>query len=144
MPGAAPKLVIGASGFLGSHVVQQLVARGEQVRVLLRPTSSTRAIDGLPVQRHYGDIFDREALRTAMAGCDVVHYCVVDARPWLRDPSPMWRTNVTGLRHVLDIAAEAELHRFVFTSSICTIGLAERGGTASEETAHDWLDIGGD
>lgn len=140
----AAKLVVGASGFLGSHVVKQLVARGENVRVLLRPTSSTRAIDGLPVERHYGDIFDRDALRAAMAGCDVVHYCVVDARPWLRDPSPMWRTNVVGLRHVLDIAVEAELRRFVFTSSACTIGLAGRGNTASEQTAHNWPTAGGD
>ena len=140
----AAKLVIGASGFLGSHVVKQLVARGEDVRVLLRPTSSTRAIDGLPVQRHYGDIFDRDALRAAMAGCDVVHYCVVDARPWLRDPSPMWRTNVVGLRHVLDVVVEAELRRFVFTSSACTIGLAGRGSTASEETEHNWTAAGGD
>jgi hypothetical protein len=77
---AADKLVIGASGFLGSHVTRQLVERGESVRVMMRETSSTRAIAGFPVQRHYGDIFDDHALRTAMSGCDVVYYCVVAAR----------------------------------------------------------------
>lgn len=137
------KLVIGASGFLGSHVTRQLVDAGQDVRVLLRTTSSTRAIDGLDVEIHRGDIFDDDAVRAAMTGCDVVYYCVVDARAWLRDPEPLYRTNVDGLRHVLDAAVEADLDRFVFTSSIGTIGRVEHG-LADERTAHNWLDTGGD
>ena len=137
------KLVIGASGFLGSHVAQQLVARGEDVRVLIRTTSSTRGIDGLPVDIRYADIFDTEALRAAMRGCDVVYYCVVDARSWLRDSTPLWRTNVDGLRNVLDVAVAADLARFVFTSSIATIGRCE-SGLADEGTAHNWVETGGE
>ena len=141
---AATKLVVGASGFLGSHVARRLVVDGDDdVRVLIRPTSSTRAIDDLPVDIRYGDVFDTEALRAAMTGCDVVYYCVVDARPWLRDPRPLWRTNVDGLRNVLDVAVRADLSRFVFTSSIGTIGRNPRG-LADEDTAHNWLDTGGD
>lgn len=137
------KLVIGASGFLGSHVTRRSVERGDDVRVLIRHTSSTRGIDGLPVERHYGDIFDDDAVRAAVAGCDVVYYCVVDARAWLRDATPLWRTNVDGLRHVLDIAADTDLHRFVFTSSIATIGRTETG-PATEESVHNWLDGAGE
>nr|WP_090273804.1 NAD-dependent epimerase/dehydratase family protein [Mycolicibacterium komanii] len=137
------KLVIGASGFLGSHVTKELVERGDDVRVLIRPTSSTRGIDGLPVDIRRGDVFDPDNVRTAMLGCDEVYYCVVDARPWLLDPAPMWRTNVDGLQAVLDVAVQADLHRFVFTSSIATIGRST-DGPADETTAHNWLDIGGD
>lgn len=137
------KLVIGASGFLGSHVTRRLVERGDDVRVLIRHTSSTRGIDGLPVERHYGDIFDDDAVRAAVAGCDVVYYCVVDARAWLRDPTPLWRTNVEGLQRVLDVVADADLYRFVFTSSIATIGIAD-SGPATEELSHNWLDRAGE
>lgn len=137
------KLVIGASGFLGSHVTRQLVDAGEDVRVLIRATSSTRAIDGLDVDVRRGDIFDQDAVRSAMNGCDVVYYCVVDARAWLTDPEPLYRTNVEALRHVLDVAAGAALDRFVFTSSIGTIGRVDHG-LADERTAHNWLDSGGD
>jgi nucleoside-diphosphate-sugar epimerase len=105
--GDKKKLVIGASGFLGSHVTRQLVATGADVRVMLRRTSSTKGIDDLDVERCYGDILDDDALRAAMTGCDVVYYCVVDARMWLRDPEPLFRTNVEGLRHVLDAAVGA-------------------------------------
>src|SRR3954469_12678602 len=117
----AKKLVMGASGFLGSHVTRQLVERGDDVRVILRRTSSTRAIDDLDVERHYGDIFDDDALRAAMAGCDDVYYCVVDTRAWLRDPTPLFHTNVEGLRNVLEVAKDADLHRFIFTSTYASV-----------------------
>jgi sugar phosphate isomerase/epimerase len=75
------------------------------------------AIDDLDVERCYGDLGDDEALRAAMSDRDVVFYCVVDTRFYLRDPAPLFQTNVESLRRVLDIAAEADLHRFVFCST---------------------------
>ena len=136
-----PKLVIGANGFLGSHVTRQLVADGHQVRVMVRENANTVAIDDLDVQRFVGDIWDDDTLREAMAGCDDVYYCVVDTRGWLRDPAPLFRTNVEGTRNVLDVALEfpgslrpapgTALHRFIFTSSYVTVG-RRRGRTASE------------
>lgn len=137
------KLVIGASGFLGSHVTRQLVESGDDVRVLLRKTSSTVAIDALDVERHYGDVFDDEALRVAMDGVEDVFYCVVDTRAWLRDPAPLFRTNVEGLRHVLDAAVEADLRRFVFTSTIGTIGIRHDGQPATEDDPMNWIEKGG-
>lgn len=120
-----PKLVIGANGFLGSHVTRLLVQDGNlhggEVRVMVRPNANTRAIDDLEVARFHGDVFDTATLREAMAGCDDVYYCVVDARAWLRDPAPLFRTNVEGLRNVLDVAKDAGLHRFVFTSTYATV-----------------------
>ena len=131
----APKLVIGASGFLGSHVTRQLVAAGHRVRVMLRENANTISIDDLDVQRFVGDIWDDDTLRTAMAGCDDVYYCVVDARGWLRDPAPLFRTNVEGTRNVLDIAVghwvAGTLRRFIFTSSYVTVR-RRRGRRTSE------------
>ena len=135
------KLVIGASGFLGSHVTRQLVEAGADVRVMLRRTSSTKGIDDLDVERCYGDVFDDDALRAAMTGCDVVYYCVVDARMWLRDPEPLFRTNVEGLRHVLDAALDADLKRFVFTSTIGALAISD-SRLVTEDDPHNW-DQGG-
>lgn len=135
------KLIIGASGFLGSHVTRQLVQAGEDVRVMIRKTSSTKGFDDLSVERCYGDVFDDIALRDAMAGCDVVYYCVVDARMWLRDPAPLFRTNVEGLRHVLDAAVRADLRKFVFTSSTGTLAISGQR-PVTEEDPHNWDDGG--
>ena len=137
------KLVIGASGFLGSHVTRQLAERGDRVRVMLRRNSSTEAIADLDVERCYGDIFDDAALRTAMEGVEDLFYCVVDARAWLRDPTPLFRTNLEGLRHVLDVAVDAKLRRFVFTSTIATIGTRHDGKLATEADAMNWAASGG-
>jgi dihydroflavonol-4-reductase len=139
--GAEKKLVIGASGFLGSHVTRQLAASGADVRVMLRRTSSTKGIDDLDVERCYGDVFDDVALRAAMTGCDVVYYCVVDARMWLRDPAPLFRTNVEGLRHVLDAAVDADLKKFVFTSTTGTLAISD-DRAVTEDDPHNWDDGG--
>lgn len=137
------KLVIGASGFVGSNVTRKLVERGDDVRVMLRKTSSTKGIDDLDVEKCYGDVFDDEALRAAIEGCDVVFYCVVDARAWLKDPSPLFRTNVEGLRHVLDAAVDADLTRFVFMSTIATLAVSEDGSLVTEDDPLNWYDDGG-
>lgn len=133
---SAAKLVIGANGFLGSHVTRQLVATGADVRVMVRPGANTRSIDDLDVTRFHGDVFDTATVREAIQGCEQVYYCVVDTRAWLQDPAPLYRTNVEGLRNVLDVAVEepvaATLKRFVFTSTYAT--MARRHGHVATET----------
>ncbi len=128
-------LIIGANGYLGSHVTRQLVAAGEPVRVMVRAGATTIGIDDLDTERFIGDIWDNDTLTAAMTGCDDVYYCVVDTRGWLRDPAPLFHTNVEGTRNVLAVAAAVHrrnpLRRFVFTSSYATID-RRRGRRASE------------
>jgi dihydroflavonol-4-reductase len=136
------KLVMGASGFLGSHVTRQLVERGDDVRVWIRRSSSTVAFDDLEVERRYGDLDDLDALRAAMTGVDTVFYCIVDTRAWLRDPTPLFATNVEALRSVLEVAVEVGAPKFVFCSTVGTIGIADEG-LADETTPHTWAHLGG-
>lgn len=125
-------LVIGANGYLGSHVTRRLVEDGHDVRVMVREGAKTVGIDDLEVTRFVGDVFDDDVLRAAMNGVDDVYYCVVDTRGWLRDPAPLFRTNVEGTRNVLDVAVDAGLRRFVFTSSYATVA-RKRGRVATED-----------
>jgi dihydroflavonol-4-reductase len=137
------KLVMGASGFVGSHVTRQLVERGDNVRVWVRASSSTRAFDQLDVERHYGDLTDDDKLREAMTGVDAVHYCIVDPRAHLRDPAPLFQTNVEGLRHALDAAVATGVARFIFCSTIGTIAVTEGATRATEDLPHNWAHLGG-
>lgn len=143
------KLVMGASGFLGAQVTRKLVERGDRVRVWVRESSDATAFDDLDVERHLGELGDDAALRVAMKDVDSVFYCVVDARAWLRDPAPLFRTNVEALRGVLDVAVETGVPRFVFCSSVVTIGtsiaapMGTPTGAADETTPHRWRHLGG-
>ena len=134
---------MGASGFVGSHVTRRAVARGDDVRVYLRRSSSTIGIDDLDVERSHGDLHDAEALRAAMSDRDVVFYCVVDTRFNLRDPAPLFETNVESLRRVLDIATKAQLFRFVFCSTIGTIAIATGPEPVTEDMPFNWSQKGG-
>ncbi len=136
-------LVLGASGFLGSHVTRQLAAAGNDVRVLVRAGSRTDALHGLSIEQCEGNPFDAATLRDALVDVSHVFYCIVDARSWLRDNTPLWRTNVDELRKVLDIVAGFELEKFVFTSTLVTIGLNE-SGVSTEADAFNWEDIAPD
>ncbi|MEO5873596.1 MAG: NAD-dependent epimerase/dehydratase family protein, partial [Streptosporangiaceae bacterium] len=134
-----PALVIGASGFLGGHVVRALAARGRDVRVLVRPTSDLGGLQGIRFETRYGDLADRDSLRDAAAGCGTVFHCAVDTRMWLTDPAPLYQTNVAGLVNSAEAALDAGVGRFVFTSSIATIGL-DRQRPVTEEDAFNWHD----
>jgi dihydroflavonol-4-reductase len=134
---------MGASGFVGSHVTRALVERGDDVRVYLRKTSNTVAIDDLEVTRCYGDLRDPDALQSAMANVDVVYYCIVDTRFYLRDPAPLFETNVESLRRVLGVASDADLHRFVFCSTIGTVALGDGRTPVTEDLPFDWHRKGG-
>lgn len=132
---SGPKLVIGANGFLGSHVTRQLVSAGHDVRAMVREGATTTGIDDLNTHRFVGDIWDNDTLADAMTGCEDVYYCVVDTRGYLIDPAPLYRTNVDGTRNVLDVAEavhrENPLRRFIFTSTYATVD-RRRGRVASE------------
>jgi nucleoside-diphosphate-sugar epimerase len=134
---------MGATGFVGSHVTRNLVERGDDVRVYVRRSSRTVAIDDLDVERCYGDLFDEKALRAAISDRDAVFYCVLDTRFYLRDPAPLFETNVESLRRVLDVASQTDLHRFVFCSTIGTIAIAENGESVTEDMPFNWPGKGG-
>ena len=114
-------LVLGASGFLGSHITRQLAESGEAVRVVARPSSSLAAIEGLDVEVTRGDLGDPTVLAAAMRGVDDVYYCIVDARAWIRDQRALVATNVDLLRTVVDVAVGAGLRRFLYTSTLITM-----------------------
>src|ERR1700758_1438234 len=72
--------VTGATGFLGSHVARQLLARGAKLRLLVRPTSRNDNIADLAAERVTGDLRDADSLRRGMAGCQFVFHVAADYR----------------------------------------------------------------
>ena len=123
-------LVTGATGFLGSHVTDLLLERGERPRVLVRPGDSTNGLTHAGVDICWGDMGDRRALETAVSGVDRVLHCAARTGPW--GPEAEYESaNVRGLELLVDAALAAGIQRFVHVSSITVHG-NDVGGDADE------------
>jgi len=126
--------VTGATGFLGAHVARVLAEQGADLRLLVRPTSDLRNIEGLKADRVTGDLRSAASLEKAVEGCDVVFHVAADYRLWVRDPEQMYRSNVEGTRALLDAARKNGIRRVVYTSSVATMGFTSNGRVVDEES----------
>lgn len=129
----------GATGFVGSHVARAYGNAGMELRLLTRSSSNLSAIEGLAADLVPGDLRQPESLRSAIAGCEAVVHVAADYRLWVRDPKSMYAANVDGTRELLRIAREVGVKRFVYTSSVATMGF-KRDGTIVDENSPVSLD----
>ncbi len=116
-------LVTGAAGFLGSHVTRQLVARGDDVRVLMRPSSTNRAIADLSLEYVTGDLRDPASLDRAMKDVKRVFHVAADYRLWARREQDIYDSNVGGTKNLLDAAKRAGVEQLIYTSTVATIAV---------------------
>jgi dihydroflavonol-4-reductase len=116
-------LVTGAAGFLGSHVARQLVARGEDVRVLMRVSSTNRAIADLSLEYVTGDLRDPASLDRAMKGVKRVFHVAADYRLWARRSKEIYDSNVGGTKNLLEAAKRAGIEQLIYTSTVATIAV---------------------
>jgi dihydroflavonol-4-reductase len=126
--------VTGATGFLGSHVARVLSEQGADLRLLVRPTSNLKNLEGLKADTATGDLRDPASLEKAMSGCDTLFHVAADYRLWVRDPNEMYRSNVEGTRSILEAARKNGVRRIVYTSSVATMGFTGNGHPADEES----------
>ncbi len=115
-------LVTGASGFIGSNLVQALLARGHRVKALLRPGADERGLLGLKVDRVTGDLRDRQLLERELEGCDWCFHTAALHRFWVRHSAALFETNVEGTRTVLEAAGRAGCRKIIHTSTAACIG----------------------
>jgi nucleoside-diphosphate-sugar epimerase len=120
-------LVTGAAGFLGGHLIDMLVERGDDVRAMVRPVEDAqrlRALDNVDVV--YGDLTNPESLKIAVQGIECVYNVAAKTGPWGTEEA-YHAINVRGLTDLLLAAMEAGVQRIVHTSSITVYGHKLRG-----------------
>lgn len=126
--------VTGGSGFIGSHVVRQLLQRDYDVVALARSQSSADALEAMGARVARGDINDEESMRESMQGADVVFHIAgwykVGGSDWLKAES----INVGGTRTVLRLAQELDVPKIVYTSTVAVLG--DTGGRLVDEDYH--------
>ena len=115
--------VTGASGFIGSNLVHELLARKHRVKALVRPESDLRGLADVQVEYVTGDLSDRQFLRREIDGCDWCFHCAASYHLWLPDYKPMYLANVEGTFNVIEAAGHTSCQRIVYTSTVGCVGL---------------------
>jgi len=130
-------LVTGATGFLGSAIVRELLKDNRELKVLVRRGADTANIDGLDVEIVYGDLRDSDSLLSALIGCDVLYHTAAYYSLWNRDKRLIYDINVEGTCKVLRAARDKNLERIVYTSTVGCMGLNNDSTPANENTPFD-------
>ena len=115
-------LVTGANGFVGSHLVEGLLERGYQIRCLVRKTSNLRWLSGLRVEYVYGDIADKDSLRSVFGNADLVFHSAGLTNAKSREE--YLRANAEGTGNLVEACLEEnpKLQRLVYISSQAAAG----------------------
>jgi dihydroflavonol-4-reductase len=130
----AKTLVTGAAGFIGSHVVLELLKQNREVRALILPGENTKNLDGLDIERFEGDVCDPDSMKKAMQGCNRLFHLAAIYALWLPNRRKMYDVNVTGSQNVLWAACKAGVERVVYTSSVAALGVEPGEQPANENT----------
>src|SRR5947207_5153039 len=130
-----PTLVTGANGHLGNNLCRLLVARGEPVRAMIRPSADAAPLAGLDLEIVRGDIMDPASTAHALEGCRRLYHTAAGFLMWSKDPErDIIRPSVEGTRNVMEAAARAGIEKLVYTSSSGTMGHSASPDRLFDET----------
>ncbi|HVN78570.1 MAG TPA: NAD-dependent epimerase/dehydratase family protein [Terriglobia bacterium] len=130
----------GATGFIGGHVVRQLIADGHQVKALVRSLSKAEGLARLGAGLYLGDIVDKKSMCKAMEGTDGIFHLAAWYKVGARDRSQAETINVEGTRNVLELMAELEIPKGLYTSTLAVF--SDTGGRLVDESYRNngpWL-----
>ncbi|MFO8010635.1 MAG: NAD-dependent epimerase/dehydratase family protein [Dehalococcoidia bacterium] len=128
-------LVTGATGFVGSYIVETLIQQGHEVRALARKTSNTRNLQASGVEIAYSELDDRQSLIAAVQGMDTVFHVAGKIDLGWGKWEDFQRVNVSGTRNMLDASSRAGVNRFIYVSSAMVYALDQGRSTPLKESA---------
>lgn len=126
--------VTGATGFIGTHLCEKLVHEGHEVTVLVRKMAYAGDFASMGIKIVNGDIFTTDKLVAGMKGADLVFHLAAYAKPFSKDSSLPYKTNVEGTLNILESAKKTGVPRVIITSTAGTMGYSKDGLPVSEET----------
>src|SRR5690242_18076667 len=127
--------VTGGTGFLGSYLVRDLLARGVNVRVLARPSARADRLAAAGVEIVPGDLRDGASIARAVRGADIVYHLA--AKVGAAPRKDYFEINVDGTERVIRTCAENGVGQFVYASSLAVYGPMMEGTRIDESTPFD-------
>ena len=125
-------LVTGADGLLGSNLVRALLERNHQVKAFLLPNSPSKTLEGLPIEKHIGNLLEPATVEAAMSDCDAVIHAAANTNIWPNRSEIVRRVNIDGTRHVVEAALKAGIQRMVYVGTANTFGFGSKASPGNE------------
>lgn len=129
--------VTGGTGFIGSHLVDELLKKNYKIKCLVRKTSNLRWLEGKPVEYVYGGLFDNDVLAEAVKGVDYVYH--IAGVTFAKTKKEYFRGNSEATKNFLNVCYKSnpDLKRFLFVSSQTAVGPSpDRDHPVDEETPY--------
>jgi nucleoside-diphosphate-sugar epimerase len=127
-------MVTGATGFIGSRLVQELINRQIQVNILVRSDKKISPGIRKKVSVFYGDVTNKEAVDSAIKNCDFIFHLAGFAGIWSKDKILPYRTNVEGTKIILEAALKSNIKKVIFTSSAATFSPSTQEKSVDEKS----------
>jgi dihydroflavonol-4-reductase len=121
----------GATGFVGANLARLLLAKGYQVKALVRPHSCLDNLKNLDVEIVFGNLNNPD-LDSQMQDCQVLFHVAACYSLWQSDRDLLYRNNILGTHNILACAKKAQIERTVYTSSVAAIGVGKNGQAVDE------------
>src|SRR6478736_10163601 len=115
-------LITGASGFLGSNIVRELLEQGHTVNAMVEKGKPYPTLEGVPVKILEGNILDKSFLVSCMTGCDAVIHTAASTAVYPYRSSKQREININGTKNVLDACLEASIQRLVYVGTANSFG----------------------
>jgi nucleoside-diphosphate-sugar epimerase len=114
----------GATGYIGNLLAYQLADKGDCVHALVHSRGNATLLRHKNIKIFFGDINNREEIKDAIKGCEQAYHIAAQVKPWMKDPSAIYKVNVEGTSNVFGEALQANVKKVVFTSTCGVLGPA--------------------
>ena len=127
-------LITGATGFVGSAVLRELLKKKHKIKALVRQSSVLDNLKNLDVEIVYGDLKDKDSLKRCLKDCKNLFHVAADYRLWVPKAKEIYENNVNGTENLMMQALNLGIEKIVYTSSVAVLGKPIEGDIADENT----------
>lgn len=140
-------LVTGADGLLGSNLVRELLTRGDEVCAFVEPGRQQKTLEGLNIEKAFGNLLHAEEVIKAMAGCDAVIHCAASTSVWPTRSALVNRVNIEGTKNIVNAVYQNKINRLIYIGTANSFGFGskdipgiENNPYKSEKYGLDYMD----
>lgn len=129
-------LVTGPTGLLGNNLVRELLKdKRFEVSAFVHSDRSKKKLEGLPVKIVIGDILDKDRVKEALSGVDIVFHCAASTKIYPPKDPKIYDVNINGTKNIIEGCLEHDTRRLIYVGTANSFGFSDRPNEIRNETS---------